>query len=204
VIARTSSFSYKGKAEKIQTIGRELGVKYLLEGSTRKAGDHVRINAQLVDAATGNEFWSQRYDRQMRDIFKLQDEVVQSLTKTLGLQLFVLEKGFVISQRTYNLEAYDYFLQGFEEFTQDNSVAFMRSRKMLEEAISLDPRYADAYAVLSRLLLLDARSGLQRDVRRRIDRHRVDGCRDQVNVSAVLLRKLKIVREKPLLAGSLP
>ena len=93
VIARTSSFTYKGRPEKVQTIGRELGVKYLLEGSARKAGDQLRINVQLVDTATGNELWAQRYDRQMRDIFKLQDEIVQSLITTLGLQFSMLEKG---------------------------------------------------------------------------------------------------------------
>ena len=85
VIARTSSFTYKGKAEKVQTIGRELGVKYLLEGSIRKARGQIRINVQLVDATTGNEVWAQRYDRQLRDIFKLQDEIVRGLITTLGL-----------------------------------------------------------------------------------------------------------------------
>jgi hypothetical protein len=147
VIARTSSFTYKGKAEKVQTIGRELGVKYLLEGSARRAGDQVRINVQLVDAATGNEVWSQRYDRQMRDIFKLQDEIVQSLTTTLGLQLSMLEKGWLIPQRTKNLEAYDYFLRGFEEFIGLTPDGFARSRKMFGKAIALDPDYADAYAL---------------------------------------------------------
>jgi adenylate cyclase len=114
VIARTSSFTYKGRAEKAQSIGRELGVKYLLEGSVRRVGNQVRINVQLVDATTGNEVWSQRYDRQMRDIFKLQDVILQSLTTTLGLQLSMLENGIVVRQRTSNLEAYDYFLKGVE------------------------------------------------------------------------------------------
>jgi len=84
VIARTSSFTYKGKAEKVQTIGRELGVKYLLEGSIRKARGQIRINIQLVDATTGNEVWAQRYDRQLRDIFKLQDEIVRGLITTFS------------------------------------------------------------------------------------------------------------------------
>jgi len=91
-----------------------LGVKYLLEGSARKAGGQVRINAQLVDAASGNEVWSQRYDRQMGDIFKLQDELVQSLTTTIGLQLPMLARGIPVRQRTNSLEAYDYLLRGFE------------------------------------------------------------------------------------------
>jgi len=90
VIARSSSFTYKGKAEKVQTIGRELGVKYLLEGSVRKAADEIRLNAQLVDAATGNEVWTQRYDRPMRDIFKLQDKIVRSLAATVKLELGLL------------------------------------------------------------------------------------------------------------------
>jgi TolB-like protein len=151
VIARTSSFSYKGKAEKVQTIGRDLGVKYLLEGSARRAGDRVRINVQLVDAVTGNEVWSQRYDRQMHDIFKLQDEIVQSLSTTVGLELSWLERGVVIPQRTNNLEAYDYFLRGFEGVVSPAPDASLRSGKMFENAISLDPGYADAYACLALL-----------------------------------------------------
>jgi adenylate cyclase len=151
VIARTSSFTYKGKAEKVQTIGHELGVKYLLEGSARRAGDQVRINVQLVDAASGNEVWSQRYDRQMRDIFKLQDEIVQSLTTTLGLQLSLLEKGIVVPQRTNNLKAYDYFLRGLQEFYLVTPNALASADKMFEKAIALDPDYADAYALQAKV-----------------------------------------------------
>lgn len=151
VIARTSSFIYKGKAEKVQTIGRELGVRYLLEGSARRASDHVRINVQLVDAARGNEVWSQRYDRQMRDIFKLQDEIVQSLTTTVGLQLPILESGRLVPQRTNNLEAYDDFLRGIEGMVAPTLNSYARSRRMFEKAIALDPTYADAYAWLALL-----------------------------------------------------
>jgi len=152
VIARTSSFTYKGKAEKAQSIGRELGVKYLLEGSARKAGGQVRINAQLVDAASGNEVWSQRYDREMGDIFKLQDELVQSLTTTIGLQLPMLESGIIVRQRTNDLEAYDYLLRGLEEFQIMTADQLARSREMFEKAIALDPGYADAYVMLAFVL----------------------------------------------------
>jgi adenylate cyclase len=155
VIARTSSFTYKGKAVKAQSIGRELGVKYLLEGSARRAGDQVRINVHLVDATTGNEVWSQRYDRQMRDIFKLQDEIVQSLIPTIGLQLSMLEQGVVVPQRTNNLEAYDYLLRGLERIGTQTPDAFARARKMFEKAIALDPNYADAYALLANLDLAE-------------------------------------------------
>jgi adenylate cyclase len=157
VIARTSSFTYKGKAEKAQSIGRELGVKYLLEGSARKAGGQVRIDVHLVDAAGGNEVWSQRYDRKMDDIFKLQDELVQSLSTTISLQLPMLEGAsgifaHVVRQRTDNLEAYDYLLRGLEENQITTLDRLARSREMFEKAISLDPGYADAYAELASAL----------------------------------------------------
>jgi adenylate cyclase len=148
VIARSSSFTYKGRPEKVETVGRELGVKYLLEGSARRAGDQVRINVQLVDAATGNEVWSQRYDRQMRDIFKLQDEIVQSLTTTLGLQLSLLEQGVVVPQRTKNLEAYDYYLRGFESSLNPTPEGLAQAQKMFQKSIELDAGYSDAYAAL--------------------------------------------------------
>ncbi|MBV8773119.1 MAG: hypothetical protein JO166_12445 [Deltaproteobacteria bacterium] len=148
VIARSSSFTYKGRPEKVETVGRELGVKYLLEGSARRAGDQVRINVQLVDAATGNEVWSQRYDRQMRDIFKLQDEIVQSLTTTLGLQLSMLDQGIVIPQRTKNLEAYDYYLRGLESSLNPTSEGLAQAQKMFQKSIELDAGYSDAYAAL--------------------------------------------------------
>jgi adenylate cyclase len=163
VIARTSSFTYKGKAEKAQSIGRELGVKYLLEGSARRAGEQVRIDVQLVDATTGNEVWAHRYDRQMQDIFKLQDEIVKSLSTTLGLQLSMFEKGIVIPQRTDNLEAYDYFLRGLEGLTTQTPGAFSRARKMFEKAIKLDPGYADAYALLANLDVVEYVSVLNSD-----------------------------------------
>jgi adenylate cyclase len=153
VIARTSSFTYKDKNEKAQTIGRELGVKYLLEGSTRRSGDRVRINVQLVDVARGNEVWSQRYNRQMRDIFKLQDEIVQSLVLTLGLQLTMLGKGYAVPQRTENLEAYDHYLRGLEAWVTFTPNGFAKARKMLVKAIELDPNYSDPYAALG---ILDA------------------------------------------------
>ncbi len=155
VIARSSSFTYKGKAERVEQIGRELGGKYLLEGSVRKLGDQVRINVQLVDATTGKEVWANRYDRQMRDIFKLQDEIVQGLITTLGLQLSLLEKGLIVPQRTNNLEAYDYFLRAFEGSSVFSREGFAYSRRMFEKAVALDPDYADAYAFLGFLRMLE-------------------------------------------------
>src|SRR5216683_585694 len=148
VIARTSTFTYKGKAAKVQDIGHELGVAYVLEGSVRKAGDNVRITAQLVDASSGDHLWAERYDRPLKDIFALQDEIVQRIATTLNLQLTLEERGILVRKRTENLEAYDDFLRGTEyywSFTKDGNA---KARQMFEKAIELDSKYADAYAWL--------------------------------------------------------
>ncbi len=145
VIASTSTFTYKGKPVKVQEVGRELGVKYVLEGSVRKAGDEVRIDVQLVDATTGAELWAERYDRPLRDIFSLQDEIVRRIVTTLNLQLTLWEEhGILARKRTDNLDAYDDFLRGLEYFWSSPKEA----RQMFEKAIELDPKYADAYAWL--------------------------------------------------------
>jgi len=150
VIARNSTFTYKGKAVKEQQVGRELGVKYVLEGGVRKAGDQVRITAELVDATTGTDLWAERYDRPMKDIFALQDEIVRRIVTTMGLQLDLWEKYRVLAQRhTDNLEAYDYFLRALDSvwsFTKDGNA---KARKLCEKATELDPEYADAYVVIS-------------------------------------------------------
>src|SRR6266446_3124984 len=111
VIARTSTFIYKGKAAKVQDIGRELGVQYLLEGSVRKAGDTLRITAQLVDATSGDHLWAGRYDRPLRDIFLLQDEIETKIVTTLKLRLSLDKWREWVGQHTDNLEAYDYYLR---------------------------------------------------------------------------------------------
>jgi len=145
VIARNSTFTYKGKAVKEQQVSRELGVKYVLEGGVRKAGDQVRITAQLVDATTGTELWSERYDRPMKDIFSLQDEIVRRIVTTVNLQLSLWDqRGVLVRKHTDNLEAYDDFLRGFahQNGTEEGNA---QARQMFEKAIELDPRYADAY-----------------------------------------------------------
>jgi adenylate cyclase len=148
VIARTSTFTYKGKAAKVQDVSRELGVKYILEGSVRKEADQVRITAQLVDATSGADLWAQHYDRPLRNIFALQDQIVQRIATTLNLQLTLEERGVLVRKQTDNLEAYDDFLRGTEyywSFTKDGNA---KARQMFEKAIELDPKYADAYAWL--------------------------------------------------------
>ncbi len=148
VIAHTSSFTYKGKAVRLQDVGKELGVKYVLGGGVRKAGDQVRITVQLADATTGEELWAERYDRPLRDIFALQDEIVRRIVTTLNLQLDLMQRGADVRQTTDNLEAYDDFLRGLEFFWNTTRDGNAKAREMFEKAIELDAKYARAYAFL--------------------------------------------------------
>ncbi len=151
VIARNSVFTYKGKAVKVEEVGRELGVRYVLEGSTRKADSRVRINAQLVDATTGGHLWAERYDRELKDIFALQDEITQRIVATLKVQLTLREQGVLARGRTTDsLEAYDSYLRGLEYYYRLTKEANSQARQLCEEAIELDPQYAKAHALLGR------------------------------------------------------
>ncbi|MBI3798575.1 MAG: tetratricopeptide repeat protein, partial [Deltaproteobacteria bacterium] len=148
VIARNSAFTYKGKAANVEEVGRELGVRYVLEGSIRRVNDKVRITAQLVDASTGYHLWSERYDRDLKDIFALQDEIRQKIVTALKVNLTKEEQARLKRAPTGNLEAYDYYLRGvayYWRFTQETNV---QARQMFEKAIELDPQYAAAYAFL--------------------------------------------------------
>ncbi len=155
VIARNSAFTYKGKAVKVQDVGREMGVRYVLEGSVQKADQRVRITVQLIEAATGYHLWSEQYDRPLADIFALQDEVVQKIKTTLKLQLTLEEIGVIARKHTDNLEAYDYFLRGTEDYWRFTKEAMAQARQMYEKAIELDPQYAAAYARLGATHTLD-------------------------------------------------
>src|SRR5262245_55361066 len=148
VIARNSAFTYKGKAVKVQDVSTELGVRYVLEGSVRKADNQVRITAQLIDATTGGHLWAERYDRPLQDIFALQDDVVRKIVTTLKLQLTLQEQGIVVRKTTDNLAAYDYFLRGVESYNRSTREANAQARQMFEQALALDPQYAEAYALL--------------------------------------------------------
>ncbi|MGZ6242989.1 MAG: adenylate/guanylate cyclase domain-containing protein, partial [Candidatus Binataceae bacterium] len=152
VIARNSSFTYKGKTVTEHEIGRELGVKYVLEGSVRRTADRVRIGVELVDASTGTEMWTQRYDRPLADIFAMQDEIVGKVVTTLGLVLKLEEMNAPHEgkwQPTTSLEAFDDMLRAAQDFHRFNKDDNVSARGWLEKAIELDPTYADAYAFLS-------------------------------------------------------
>src|SRR5262245_9374099 len=148
VIARNSAFTYKGKAVKMQDVGWEMGVRYVLEGSVQKAAGQVRITAQLIEAATGGHLWAERYDRPLHDLFALQDEIVQKIVTTLKLQLTLEEQGYIVRKHTDNLEAYDAFLRGREYAWRFTKEAFAQARQLFEKALALDPQYAEAYAWL--------------------------------------------------------
>jgi adenylate cyclase len=148
VIARASTFTYKGKAAKLQDVSRQLGVKYVLEGSVHKAAEQVRITVQLADATTGAELWAERYNRPLRDVFALQDEIVRRIVTTLNLQLALSQQGIVVPRSTENLEAYDDLLRGTEYLLSYTKVGNVKAREMFEKAIALDPNYAAAYASL--------------------------------------------------------
>src|SRR4030095_4718178 len=122
-------------------IGKELGVRYVLEGSVQKAGEQVRIVTQLIDTTTDSHLWSERYDRPLKDIFALQDEIVQKIVTTLKLQLTLQEQGIIVRKHTNNLEAYDYFLRGVESFYRLTKETTIQARQLWEKAMALDPQY---------------------------------------------------------------
>ncbi|MBI3757862.1 MAG: tetratricopeptide repeat protein [Deltaproteobacteria bacterium] len=163
VISRNSVFLYKEKAVRPEQVGLELGVRYVLEGSVRKAGNRVRITAQLIDAATGYHLWAERYDRELQDIFAVQDEVTQKIVSALQVKLTMGEQGRLKRPPTQNLEAYDCFLRGLEYRSQRTQESNTQARRMFERAIELDPQFASAYAVLGLTYLTEIASQWNQD-----------------------------------------
>jgi adenylate cyclase len=155
VIARNSAFTYKGKAVKVQEVSKELGVRYVMEGSVRKIENQVRITAQLVDALTGQHLWAERYDRPVTDLFALQEEIRQKITLALRVKLTPEEQARFRHAPTNNLEAYDYYLRGKEYVGRVTKEANIQARQMFEKAIELDPQYAAAHALQSLTYVTD-------------------------------------------------
>jgi TolB-like protein/class 3 adenylate cyclase/Tfp pilus assembly protein PilF len=149
VIARNSVFTYKGKAVKPDQVSRELGVRYMLEGSVRRANDRVRITAQLIDATTGYHMWAERYDRGLQDIFAVQEDIARRITQELALMLTLEEKATMARQYTTNTEAWEYFMRGAALYRRSTKEDNAQARALFEKAISLDPQFARAYANLS-------------------------------------------------------
>ncbi len=146
VAARTSSFSFKGKPMEVPAIARELEVRMVLEGSVRKQGDRVRITAQLIDAKTGFHVWSQTYDRQLQDIFAIQDEIAGAIGKELEVKLADARAPDRNSAGTRNLKAYDLYLRGIALWNTRQAANLLQALALFDQAAKADPRYAEAYA----------------------------------------------------------
>ena len=149
VIARNSVFTYKGKPVKVRDVGRDLGVRYVLEGGVQRSGSRVRITAQLVDASTGYHIWAERYDREVNDIFALQDEVTQQIVRAMAVKLTEGEKVRLGRPPTGVLEAYDLVLRGHDERRLSTRDGNAEARRLFVKALDLDPGYAAAYLGLS-------------------------------------------------------
>ena len=162
VIARNSTFTYKGKPVKTQQIGRELGVKYVLEGSVRKAGNRVRIAAQLIDATTGHHLWAERYDRELNDFFAVQDEITNKIITALQIKLTEGEQAHLLSKGVNNFQAYLKWLEGLGYIQQFNREANVSARRIAEEVIRLDPNDWRGYSLLAYVNLYDVWLGLSK------------------------------------------
>jgi TolB-like protein/tetratricopeptide (TPR) repeat protein len=147
VIARNSSFAYKGHARDVRDVGRELGVRYVLEGSVRKSADRVRLTGQLIDAATGEHLWSDRFEGVLVDIFELQDQLTESVVGAIATQLERAEIRRAKLKPTDSLDAYDCYLRGMASFHQGTRQAIDEALPFFHRAIALDPEYASAYGM---------------------------------------------------------
>jgi TolB-like protein/tetratricopeptide (TPR) repeat protein len=164
VIARNSSFSYRDKAVDVRRIAHELGVRYVVEGSVRRMADRIRITAQLIDAVSGNHLWSERFDRNIDDLFAIQDEVTQTIVTTMTGRLEDAEIWNASRKQTDSLSAYDCVLRGVEQLRAYGPDVNRRARELFEQAIALDPRYALAHAYLALALVIENGYGNASDV----------------------------------------
>ncbi|OAP35864.1 hypothetical protein AU381_16940 [Sinorhizobium glycinis] len=167
VIARNSSFAYKGRAVDAKQIGRELGVRYIVEGSVRRAGTRVRVSGQLVEADTGVHLWAQRYDREFADIFAIQDELAQSIVGAIEPEILIGESRRALSRGTDNLDAYECHMRGtWLHNAQDTAEHFKEAITWHRRAIALDPDFGRAHMMLARALYARCFHGFSDDVDR--------------------------------------
>jgi adenylate cyclase len=159
VIASHTAFAYKGKAIKIETVARELGVRYVVEGSVQRAGGMVRINVQLVDGGTGRHLWGERYKRDLQDLFAVQDEIAHGIVATVASQVAVYERERSLRKPAESLEAYDYYLRGQAIWYDWTSESNRRAHGYFRQAIKLDPAFARAYGGMSYILIQQAIGG---------------------------------------------
>ena len=146
VVARNTAFTFKGKPVKVQEVSRELGVAFVLEGSVRKAGSRVRVTGQLINGQDGGHVWADRYDRDLTDIFAIQDEITHAIVEQLKVKLLPQEKKSIAQAPTDNIEAYTYYLRGRQFLHRHSKSYYQLARRMFTKAVELDPSYARAYA----------------------------------------------------------
>jgi adenylate cyclase len=155
VIARNSTFTYKGKPVKVKQVSEELGVRYVLEGSVQRSGDRIRVNAQLIDALKGHHLWAERYDRDVKDIFAIQDEITMKIITALQVKLTSGEMIHVLAKGAKNIDAFTKYLQAVDLWTRLTKESNAQAKKLLEEAIALDPEYPGPYIGLAKTYGMD-------------------------------------------------
>ena len=146
VAARTSAFAFKGKDDDMREIGKRLDVDTLLEGSVRKAGNRIRVTAQLINVADGYHLWSERYDRKLTDVFAIQDEIAMNIVRALEVELTSKEKRAIEKVSTRNVDAYEFYLRGRQSFYMFSQRSLIHAIEMFERAAQEDPDFALAYA----------------------------------------------------------
>ena len=186
VIARTSSFTYKGKTVDVKRVGRELGVRYVLEGSVRKAGNRVRINGQLIDAVTGAHLWADRFDSQLEDVFALQDRVTSSVIGAISHQVERAEIERAKRKPTESLEAYDYYLRALSSFYQFTREQNIEALRLSQAANVIDPEFAAAYAI-----------GAYSYLQRKIFGWRSDAAQECVEARRLVKRAIELDKDDP-------
>ena len=194
VIARNSSFTYKGRAVNVKQVGRELGVRYVLEGSVRKAGNRIRVTGQLIEAETGNHVWAERYDRDLADIFEMQDELTNALTTALAPAIADAELQRAMRKPPGSLDAWAAYQRGLWHLSKATLDEDSRAEKYFKQAIQLDPTFAGGYAALGLLQLQTAaihqRLDLSRGSTALLRRWRVGRWRSMARIGSAFMSRL--------------
>ena len=168
VIARNSSFTYRGRAVDVKQVSRELGVRYVLEGSVRKATNRVRITGQLIDATTGAHLWADRFDGTLEDVFDLQDQVTTSVVSAIAPKLEQVEIERAKHKPTESLDAYDYFLRGTASLHQGTKEAISEALRLFYQAIELDPEFSSAYGMAAWCYVVRKTNGWMQDLKQEV------------------------------------
>jgi adenylate cyclase len=182
VIARNSTFTYKGRAIDVKTVGRELGVRYVLEGSVRKAGGRVRVTAQLIEAATGGHLWAERYDRDLTDIFAVQDEITASVSAAILPTMERSERERAARKPPDGLNAWEYYHRGLWHFAKMEAAENDRARDCFGRAIGIDPGFAAAYAAISMTYITEVTQFRSSAMRPEIMPHAIEHARRSIAI----------------------